>query len=410
MIRIGLLAGLVLASGVAALNPESLDWKIGGYFDAGRFQMTDSTANGELLHRMGALWNIDYKIDDNWTMDADLHWFFWRNQLHDLGLFHVVGLKFDADMRGVLQYSSGSQLAKFGVYDFKYNPDSKNLGEYLLRSTAYPTLLESSQGKDLLAYSYSRVAGVEYGLNHDLWRAKALIYAEQFNLPVNDVTPAFFVAAGPKYAEVEIGVALDRFWMFGKRMQAKSLDTALQSYIRSQGLTFKATKVSIRGRLDIGEMTGMENGLRLYAETAILGLKNDTLYYKNMSERMPMMVGMDIPTFGILNTLSIEAEYLKNPYYDRHYPNNDANAQTFSPLPALNNSEYSAGNLPNFTKNDWRWSFFAKRSLNQWLDLEGRVASDHMRLYFYNGDYGSGEPFTQKTKDWYFLFRISYHN
>jgi hypothetical protein len=406
----GLLAGLVLASGVAALNPESLDWKIGGYFDAGRFQMTDSTANGELLHRMGALWNVAYKIDDNWSMDADLHWFFYRNQLHDLGLFHVVGLKFDSDMRGVFKYESGSHLGKVGVYDFKYNPDSKNLGEYLLRSTSYPTLLESSQGKDLMAYSYSRVAGVEYGFNQDLWRARAIVYAEQFNLPVYDVTPAAFIAAGPRFAEVELGLALDRFWMFGKRMQAKSLDSTLKAYIGSQGLSSKATKVMIRGRFDLGQMLEMEDGPRIYAEAAILGLKNDTLFYKNMSERMPIMVGLDVPTFGFFNMLSVEVEYLKNPYYDRHYPNNDANAQTFSPLPALNNNEYTVGNLPNITDNDLRWSFYGKRSLNKWLDIEGRMASDHMRLFFYNGDYGSGEPFTQKTKDWYFLLRLSYHN
>lgn len=411
MVRIGLLVGLLWVARAAALNVDSLEWKAGGYMDAGRFQMTDSTANGELLHRMGVAWNINHRINDAWSLDADLHWLFWRNQQHDLALFHVVGLKFDADMRGALQYQSGMNSGKLGVYDFKYNPDSKNLGEYLLRSTAYPTLLESSQGKDLLAYSYTRVAGVEYGFELSWVRLKALVYAEQFNSPVYDVAPVFLASAGPEYAEVQAGIALDRYWMFGKRMVSSSLDSSLRAHISSQGLSTKATKLMLRTRLDLAQMLDIEFAPTFYAEAALLGLKNDTLFYKHMAQRMPVMAGVDLPTWGLLTTFSVEAEYLKNPYYARKYPIGDAGGSSYSPLPNLNSAlEYLPENLPNTVSNDWRWSIYAKRSLNNWIDLEGRAASDHMRLYVFNGDYASGEPYTRRTKDWYFLVRISYHN
>lgn len=408
MRRIVTLAALALVGKVSALNPDSLDWKVGGLVDAGRFQLDDTSGTGELQNYLGASWRASYQINDEWSADADLLWLFWRQKLHDLKLFHVAGIKFDSDMRGWLNYGSGMHRAKLGVYDFKYNPDSKNLGEYLLRSTAYPTIVESAQGKDKLAYSFNRVLGGEYGIELPMFRARALLYAEQFRVPVNDVTPALFAAVGPEHAEIEAGLALDRQFMFGKQ-QVTNLNAKDSAYIASQDLSNKSQKLILRGRLDFaGLLEGNPRHLPiLYAEAALLGLKNDSLYYKKMIERMPMMVGIDIPTGPVLDVLSVEVEYWKNPYLDRKYSNGDVGGTKASPLPFIISSDEE--NMP-FKRDDWRWSVFLKRALNNWIDLEGRIASDHQRLFIYNGDYVSGEPMTRLTKDWYFLARISYHN
>ena len=405
-----------LVAGFCALQPASAldggalvldDLRVSGYVDGGRFQLADSNVNGEILNRMGARWRIDKEINESWSVMADIHWMFFRNQATDIGLFHIAGIKFDSDLQGVLSWRSGPQRARMGLYEFKYNPDAKNLGEYLLRSEAYPTIVESYQGKDLFAPAFSRVAGFEYGLDQDLYRVKGLFYAEQYNVPVYDFNLAALAEVGPRAAEFGMGVSFHRLLKGGKPINNTELSQELRAYVDSQGLTTEAVKLIARGRLDFGELAGID-GFRLYAEAALLGLKKDTLYYKDVMQRMPMMAGVDIPTFGFFENLSVEAEYFKNPYLQRKYSVKDVSGSNYSPLPYLD--DYSPSSLPNKTKDDWRWSVNVHKALSAWLDLKVRFASDHLRLKGWEGDFVGGEPMTKSSRDWYFLARIEYHN
>ncbi|GEM_PF-1840250 len=408
--RIGLLAGLALAARVVAFDNDSLDWKVGGYLDGGRFQLSDSGRTGEVVNRLGAWWHLENSFSRSWSVAADIHWFFWRNQATDLGLFHIAGQKFNSDLQARLQYQSGSQLLKFGVFDFKYNPDSKDLGEYLVRSEAYPTILESSQGKDLLGYSNSRVAGVLYSIDGAYLRHTALLYAEQSNEPVNDVSAAYFIAAGPKTAEISLGIDYARFLKFGDSTYLTNDIQTVENakYVQANGLTTRAWKFILRGRLDLASLLSMKDSFGIYGEAAVLGLKSDTLYYKNIRERMPMMVGVDLPTHGWLDVLSFEQEYFPNPYYEKKY---QLQENKFTPLPSfVQDQEYGRKNLPDVSGHDWRWSANAERSLNPWIKLKMRVASDHLRLLNWSGDYEGGMPFASKTSDWYWLARIEFHN
>lgn len=405
-----LFSGLVSLASVSAFEVSELDMKVGGYFDGGRFQIADTNFNGEVLNRMGVKWALDKDLDENWSILASLHWMFWRNQATDLALFHIVGLKFDSDVQGSLAYRSGAHRLRLGLYEFKYNPDSKDLGEYLLRSEAYPTIIENSQGKDLLAPAYSRVAGVQYGVEYPLFRTTALAYAEQYNIPVNDVSFAFLADAGPRQAEVGFGAALHRQFRFGKATNVTNLEPGLKQYVEDQGLTTQAVKLMVRGRLDFGAMLEMEDNFKLYGEAALLGLKNDTLYYKDRMQRVPLMAGVEVPTYGILSMLSFEVEYFKNPYYGRKYSISDATGSRFSPLPNLNLDEYSIQKMPNITEDDVKWSLYIHKALNRWIDVKARFASDHLRLLNWDGDFASGDPMTKEAGDWYFLARIEYHN
>jgi hypothetical protein len=122
------------------------------------------------------------------------------------------------------------------------------------------------------------------------------------------------------------------------------------------------------------------------------------------------MAGIDLPTLGLLDLFSIEAEWFRNPYHGRKYSINDASGSKFSPLPSLNSDEYDVRRIPNDTQDDLKWSVLVQRSLNKWINVKARIASDHMRLLNWDGDVTSGEPMTKKTGDWYFLARIEYHN
>lgn len=405
-----LFSGLLSFSQAGAFELDEKDMQVGGYFDGGRFQLEDTSANGEVLNRLGVKWILRKEMNENWSLMANLHWMFWRNQATDLALFHIAGLKFDSDLEGAVTYHAGANHVKFGLYDFKYNPDSKNLGEYLLRSEAYPTIVENSQGKDLLSTSRSRVAGVQHDLQFDYFRQTALLYAEQFNVPVNDVSAAYLAAAGPRHAELEFGAAFHRMLKFGQPIKVEDLDPSLRAYVDSQGLTTRAVKLSLRGRLDFAAMFGMPGNFKVYGEAAMLGLKNDSLFYKEPFQRLPVMAGIELPTYGALDMLSAEVEYYKNPYYGRKYPISDATGSRFSPLPNLSADEYVDPRIPNITKDDLKWSLYLHKALNRWLDVKLRFASDHLRMLSWDGDLVNGEPMTKKPADWYFLARIEYHN
>lgn len=383
------------------------DLQVGGYTDMGRFQL-GGAGDGEIVSRLGARWSFDKTINDNFSAMAKLNWMFWRNQATDVQLFHIAGLKFDSDLQAALAWKSGpdapgAQTARVGLYDFKYNPDSRNLGEYLLRSEAYPTVLESSQGKDLLADSHNRILGVEYGRSEAaVFRHKALLYAEMYSQPVYDLNLAYIATFGTEKAHVGFGAAWARFVKLSEEDSNTVMPPDRYEYIESSGLTTEALKFSLRGRAELISLPRHGESLVLYGEVALLGIKSDTLYYEDITERMPVMVGMLLPTGGLLTSLAVEFEYFKNPYGDKRYEVRYAP----TPLPALD--DYSE--IPNYTKDDWRWSVQAHKALNKWLDVKVRVASDHLRLRSWDGDYGTTAPMTRTSGDWYVLARVEFHN
>lgn len=409
----GALWALSLCVGVAApvraLDADFLtadDLRVGGYADFGRFQLSDDdvkASDGEIISRAGARWRIDKAVNDNWAVMADLHWLFWRNQATSVSLFHIAGIKFDSDVQAALTWKGERQRVSVGLYDYKYNRDAVNLGEYLLRSEAYPTLIENSQGKDLLASANTRIMGAEYERRETaFFRHSALVYAEQYSQPVYDMTAAYLATYGNGTAEIGAGVAWARAAKFGQQDSNITIDPAMYDYIRRQGLDNEAVKFSLRGRIDVAPFLTLGESLVLYGEVALLGVKGDSLFYTDISERMPVMMGASLPTSGLLTRLAVEAEYLKNPYFDQRYRIGDGT----TPLPFL--PDYAV--IPNYTKDDWRWSVLAHKAVNPWLDLKVRVASDHLRLRNWDGDYEVGRPLTRTTRDWYFLARVEFHN
>ena len=395
---------------------KNIDLGVSAYMDAGRFQLDepDLVRDGEFLNRAGARWNITGNFTKKLSAFSNLHWLWWRNQAMDLGLFHVAGIKFDSDLEAFLEYRpEENQRLRVGLYEFKYNPDSKNLGEYFLRCEAYPTVLESAQGADLLRLSHARIAGLQYDLGFGQFHQTALVYLEQTNTPVNDMSAAYFAAFRPAGFEVAAGLAHRRFFKFGDRINNNLLLDTLRTYIEERDLTARATSVMFRGHVDFNALLGLSlsEGFKVYGEAALLGFKQDTLYYSSLFQRAPLMLGMDLPTGGVFDLLSLEVEYFKNPYYDKKYSLTDQGGNKFSPLPSLNSEDEYFGNLPAYHRDDWKWSLYFIKSLNRWVDLKVRAANDHLRLLEWNKSIANGgRPVTIKPKDWYFLIRIEWHN
>ena len=151
--------------------------------------------------------------------------------------------------------------------------------------------------------------------------------------------------------------------------------------------TFKAIKLMARASFNIQKMMPIAilnpEDLKVYGEVDLLGVKNYPGVYDDRTERMPIMLGVNLPTFRLLNTLSFEVEYFRNGNPD------DMGSQQAKLNPAYaynavpdNNSQDNGGGLgnkPNAAqqdyysvllkddfdnhRDDWKWTLYAVKQV-----------------------------------------------
>jgi hypothetical protein len=172
--------------------------------------------------------------------------------------------------------------------------------------------------------------------------------------------------------------------------------------------TFQGIKLMARAALDFKEFFPSThftpNDLRLYAEVALLGVKDYPFYYENKLERMPIMFGFNVPTFRFLDILSIQAEYYKS-----RFPNNLDNLwKQGLPVWTLDEPEYPTRYNPEkYTRDDWKWSIYGKRHVIKGVELFFQVATDHLRSLHYEGRF-SYWPIAQNPSQWYYMTRLEF--
>jgi hypothetical protein len=178
--------------------------------------------------------------------------------------------------------------------------------------------------------------------------------------------------------------------------------------------TFRGFKAMARGALDVGQLMNADipaGTFRLYAEAALLGVESQPYYYDQVMERMPLMAGVDIPTFGILDRLSAEVEYHKSRFRNNIYSVN----QSQLPLPltgpnfagGIGPGGYAYEGVEEDTDDDLRWSFFASRRITDGVSIHAQMASDHMRHPDFWGVM-SDEPATRDKTEWYYVVRVDF--
>jgi hypothetical protein len=174
--------------------------------------------------------------------------------------------------------------------------------------------------------------------------------------------------------------------------------------------TFRGFKTMARASMNLGAMFGMEaamgqDAFKLYGELALLGVKNQPFYYEKKSERMPVMAGVNIPTFKLLDMLSFEMEYLKSRFRNNH--NVVFNKKWPLPMPNTEENPAVYDNLPELTKDDWKWSLYARKTLTEGMNLTFQAASDHQRpIGFEYGPFLADFPATEFSSDWYYVLRV----
>jgi hypothetical protein len=273
-----------------------------------------------------------------------------------------------------------------GLFPYKYNPDARNLGEYLFRSYAYPQYIDN-----VFDRPYADIAGLRIGNQIGGFHEDLLLTSEIHDYPLMDFSLSYVANYNfAKIVEVGAGINFDRLFPVHGNETTPSNYTS-DEYYTSAGdsgyYSFSGTKIMARLSFDPKEFlpSGIfsKEDLKIYSEFAILGLKNYSVdtsrsapYYTNISQRMPIMLGFNFPVFGTalknvigfkaLDLLSIELEYWQNPY-----PNSFRMPyENFIPLPTPDASGIHHDNL--------KWSFYAKRDCGNNFSVIAQVAHDHL--------------------------------
>ena len=320
-------------------------------------------------------------------------------------------------------YSFGNPENSFlqitsGYFPFKYNPQTSNLGEYLFRSGAYPPYVITD-----FDFAKARLMGfnVSSRLSDELFNVSSLLFNElRFNLLFTSEygEPPFFdyslsFVAGYTFLKkmIDIGGGIN----FNRIIPIDPDETTFPSnfvtdlnneyVIKNNGDTLLYTKkgVKLMGRftfdmkpiLPFRDIFGSEDG-KIYGEMAILGVKNYGSYFPERKERMPMMLGFNIPCFKIIDLVSFELEYYEvasGVKYDRP-------AVSTSPFP-----EVYTGSSRTF----YKWSFFGQKTIVKGLAIKGLIGRDHFRSMtsVAGGTYDNIERMNGPG-DWHYKLRIMY--
>lgn len=306
------------------------------------------------------------------------------------------------------KFDAWSLLIESGIMEYAFNPEVKNLGNYMYRSTSYPFTLKTK-----IDYIYSNLMGIrtEGKFFSDQLKAELILNSILDQYPFFDFSLGAMLSytTPNKFFTIGEGICFDRLFSVDK--EATDVKT-LKSNLTDSTITFRSVKLDSRLTLDFRQLLNnpdimSKNDFKLYFETAIVGLK-DPKYYPNAdttitpsaANRMPFLFGVNIPTFKILDILSFEVEYCNSPYSNDWWGGMDG-----SPSPEPNNVfgtdsvwDHTYKELDNF-----KWTLYLKKSISK-FDIIFFFANDHI---FYetrsaeNQAYTEQSLRTEKDKHWY---------
>lgn len=325
---------------------------------------------------------------------------------------------------------------EFGFFPYKYNPDAQNLGEYLYRSGTYPGVIRTTDGFHLMNHALYEAYGAH--VRHATAGGRLVqdfnLFAEPTTVPVGDITPAYELSFNLPRVQVGAGAAFNRliaarpsrtrprvkdnayyevdapgggaefagpYGLLPDGSPVKSrIDAGDTTVRRTYYYTQRGVKLMARAALDLGFLLpadGRSPGdLRIFAEAALLGVENQPYLYEDRSRRLPVMFGANLPTWRLLDLLSVQAEHYRTPY------GNSYNYDYFGyPSWKVSPADTASGNH----RDDWKWSVNARKRVNRLLTVHAQAASDHLRLPAFNLN-PTPTDLTQGPKDWYYLVRL----
>jgi hypothetical protein len=343
-----------------------------------------------------------------------------------------------ADGEGI--YSFGDLNKPFlqfvaGVFPYKYDPDATNLGEYLFRSGCYPPYLLTSFDEP-----YARLSGLQLKFNPmENLKFDVLLTTETQVQPLYDWSLSFISEYKiSSFLDVGAGVSFNRLFSVFNDVTTPTTpstgSTIGNEYMTASGdssyYSFKGTKLMGMLSIDpkkllppnLADIFGKED-CKIFGEAAVLGIKDypaykyrnpnigdsalilDSLnnYYGNILNRIPIMFGLNVPTFKWLDILSIQGEWYGWPYMDAFYYVNTAGINA-TPIP-----RYIGYTRDDYKKDNWKWSVYAKKTLAQHFSIIGQMSRDHTHhdIYFEAAE-DDNEVFT-RTNEWGWWMKLQYN-
>ncbi len=297
-----------------------------------------------------------------------------------------------------------------GYFQYKYNPDVRNLGEYLFRSNAYPLLVYADFDYPM-ANILGALAHFQYESSNKLllFQDDLMLNSELYTVPVQDwslsdifsakLFDAITIGGGVSFCNL-FSVYQGHYgfnWedqYFNPDTSSSNPNAAFASRFLlgndagdTELFDWKSTKLMARVSFDLKKLLPSDlfgqNDLMLYGESDIIGLKNYPKYFTDLNDRIFYSAGFNFPGFKIFDVVNFEMEYCRDTsaFSDENLLN--TTPPTISPygLNTVNTLGY------NVSRNQVRWSAYIKKSV-----LDGRVnfiaqcARDHHKLNFYYWD------------------------
>jgi hypothetical protein len=149
-----------------------------------------------------------------------------------------------------------------GLMPYKYNPEVRNLGEFMFRSGTYPFFLVNS-----FNFPLARLTGLrfnfKYGSDILKFTADQFVLVEREMPPLNDVSLATIVGMNiMKIVDLGAGIDFAHVIAVNNTITTSKNGNYVDTTTGDTGYyTFKGTKVMARGTIDLVELFGWGIGL-----------------------------------------------------------------------------------------------------------------------------------------------------
>ncbi|HUI92953.1 MAG TPA: hypothetical protein VLX68_11960 [Chitinivibrionales bacterium] len=327
-----------------------------------------------------------------------------------------------------------------GYFPFKYNPDARDLGEYLYRSGCYPAVLFNQ-----FDFALARLLGLKISsdLGPSLFHTHLdLILNASTDMPpffdlnlggiaTFDMAKIFNLGVGAMYQSLvpaNDGLTSPHTETIGTGLASNgnAYDVVLDSnggvasakYYTAAGLKlmgrFSFDPKRFFGSPDHFLFIGNE-GLKLFGEAAILGVQSypssqDNPYgYDTLIHKVPIMLGINLPSFdfgsfSIFDVLSLQFEY-----YDCKYPNNYQykDQSLWQPVPVPQGVAYTTEPFSNYAHDDnLKWAVYAKKTFKNGLFAVAQVACDHIRNESPVNNFYDSEEVLRTKLSWWMVLKL----
>ncbi len=362
-----------------------------------------------------------------------------------------------------------------GLFPYKYNSDAADLGEYLFRSGPYPTYIMTGgvtfindnsaylQGfqanlhlgnlkVDALLttetslpplYDLSLAVVGDYSIADGLVDVGAGVNFKRM-IPINpDRTQrktnpdgsiawqnVYFTRNGKQYyGDAEYYRAQKNFYTrihdSVSATQYQSIadsivvweDSTKSGYVGAGDRNYYTPAGTIfmaRASLDLKKIIPVEMGaapVKLFVEAAVLGWKEYPIFYEDRWKRAPIMLGAHLPTFGLLDQLTVQFEYFNSPWSNNTY-NLGSKNMAIPNFPDGLEPMFSTTTYNDAADDDnLAWAVLLRRQIYPHLNLSAQLARDHLRTigtnWFYGGRLEPSEVLFENSQ-WYWMVQLGW--